>query len=102
MTKDEVQRLQEMTDEDIDYSDIPELTNEELKRFRRGQDIGLDFHDVGRCNLETLARIVCDEEKGGDLAIVAVEALAARSLGAAHKSFSCFLPKKRPLYPCAE
>ena len=81
MTKDEVQRLQEMTDEDIDYSDIPELTDEELKRFRRGRDIGLDFHDVGRRNLETLARIVCDEEKGGDLAIAAVEALAARSLG---------------------
>ena len=80
MTKDEIQRLQEMKDEDIDYSDIPKMTDAELKRFRRGRDIGLDFREVGRRNLETLARIVCDKEKGSDLAIAATEALIARTL----------------------
>ena len=38
MTKDESKRLQDMTDEDIDYSDIPELTDEELERFRPARD----------------------------------------------------------------
>lgn len=84
MTKDEIQRLQEMKDEDIDYSDIPKMTDAELKSFRRGRDIGLDFREVGRRNLETLARIVCDEEKGSDIAVAAAEALIARTLPQSH------------------
>ena len=97
MTKDEIQRLQEMKDEDIDYSDIPKMTDAELKRFRRGRDIGLDFREVGRRNLETLARIVCDKEKGSDLAIAATEALIARALPRAHPQ-----PQEDALAECGE
>ena len=78
MTKDEIRRLQEMRDGDIDFSDIPETTDEDLKRFRRGRDIGLDFREIGRHNLETLARMMCSEE-GSDIAIAAAEALIARA-----------------------
>lgn len=30
----EIEALSKMTDEDIDYSDIPKMTKEELKRFK--------------------------------------------------------------------
>ena len=33
--KEQIKVLKEMRDEDIDYSDIPELTEEQLKKFRR-------------------------------------------------------------------
>ena len=31
---EEIERWKKMTDDDIDYSDIPALTDEELKRFK--------------------------------------------------------------------
>ena len=31
---EEIKRWEEMTDEDIDYSDIPPLTDEELAKFK--------------------------------------------------------------------
>ena len=77
MTKDESKRLQDMTDEDIDYSDIPELTDEELERFRPARDY---LKDIARRNRAAMARIICDEEEGRELAIAAAEALAARAL----------------------
>ena len=38
MTKDEIRRLREMHNEDIDLSDIPELTDEELARARPARE----------------------------------------------------------------
>lgn len=32
---EEIEALKNMKDEDIDYSDIPELTEEQLKQFKR-------------------------------------------------------------------
>ena len=60
MTKDEIKRLQEMKDEDIDYSDIPELTDEELKSFRPARDY---LKDIARRNRAALARMICDEKR---------------------------------------
>ena len=86
MTKDESKRLQDMTDEDIDYSDIPELTDEELERFRPARDY---LKDIARRNRAAMARIICDEEEGRDLAIAAAEALAARALVALALGAAC-------------
>ncbi|MBQ3433792.1 MAG: hypothetical protein IJQ01_01410 [Selenomonadaceae bacterium] len=33
--KAEIEALKQMSDDDIDYSDIPELTDEQLKQFKR-------------------------------------------------------------------
>ena len=77
MTKDEIKRLQEMKDEDIDYSDIPELTDEELKSFRPARD---SLKDIARRNRAALARMICDEKGSSDLAIAAAEAFVARTL----------------------
>ncbi|MBR6712941.1 MAG: hypothetical protein IKI76_08125 [Selenomonadaceae bacterium] len=33
--KAEIEALKQMSDDDIDYSDIPELTDEQLSKFKR-------------------------------------------------------------------
>ena len=77
MTKDEIRRLREMHDEDIDLSDIPELTDEELARARPAREY---LKDIARRNRAVLARMICDEEEGSDIAVAAAEALVARTM----------------------
>ena len=56
MTKDEIRRLREMHDEDIDLSDIPELTDEELARARPAREY---LKDIARRNRAVLALMIC-------------------------------------------